>query len=235
MSWSPHFSTSLPRSPVLLGALLLALLAPVVPADAAKWPVTTVEFPAATGIILEVRTIFDAPAARVAQLAGDPASFLVIYPAEQAKVVGRRGAALLVDILFRQPWPMGLMRWTEAVTRRPGEDGEGYVIEREVLPGSAFRHLKAHWRIRPLPPAAGSPGGARCQVVYHVSMDLNRWAPKWMLRRGNESGMAGTMERLRRLSEAPLPDRDPRALTTTPAAPKNDAPANSPKTIDPTP
>jgi hypothetical protein len=54
--------------------------------------------------------------------------------------------------------------------------------------------MRATWRITPHPDST-----ARCLVIYQVSMELQRWVPEWMLRKGNLSGMLDTMGRLRKL------------------------------------
>jgi ribosome-associated toxin RatA of RatAB toxin-antitoxin module len=140
----------------------------------------------------EARTIIDAPAERVAQLVGDPAAFAELLPAAEVRLLGSEGGAQLVQLERREPWPVGVVRWTEAVRRR--RDGQAYLVERQARGEGYFRRLEASWSITPV-------GEARCAVVYRVSMELRRWVPTWMLRRGNASGMLGTIARLRRMSE----------------------------------
>ena len=71
------------------------------------------------------------------------------------------------------------------------------MLSNETATATSFRRLQATFLVAPL-------GQGRCSVTYRVSMDLRRWAPLWMVRRGNSAGMLGTLSRLRHMSERPL-------------------------------
>lgn len=188
----------------LLRFLLLGPLLPIAPvSEAAAEPraVTTVPLPAPSGVALEARTIIDAPPARVAQVAGDPAFFPELLSALEVRVVGSEGPAQLLSVLRREPWPVGDLRWVEVLSRRREGDGT-LVVERRAHPGPFFRRMEATWRLDPLP---GDPG--RTAVTYQVAIDITRWAPLWMLRRSHRSAVLTTVERLRRISERPAPPR----------------------------
>lgn len=179
------------RSRILAHVASLVLVAPVVPARAT--PVLSFRtLPSPSGVTVEMTTVIEAPAERVASVVGDPAAFVELFPAAEARVVGTQGEAQLVAVLMREPWPAGDVRWTETVTRRRVGDGNTWVIEREALQGGYFRHMRAVWELTPLPDDQG-----RCRAVYRVSMTLNRWAPSWALRRGQESGIRRSVGRLR--------------------------------------
>src|SRR5258708_2989939 len=82
-------------------------------------PLITVQsLPAQSGVIHEARTVIEAPAERVAALAGDPGVFVELLPAKQARVVGTRGKAVLVEVVMPAPWPVSQVRWTELVQSR---------------------------------------------------------------------------------------------------------------------
>lgn len=171
---------------------------PIGPAWAARHPVQHTSFPAKSGVLVEVRTEIDAAAEEVAAAAGDPANFIEMFPAHEVRVLSQQGASQLVAVEMRQPWPVGVVRWNESVLRR-AEDTGTLVVERHAQRGGYFRHMDAEWRVTPLPPVGSTP--SRCQVVYRVAVELNRWAPTFMLRRGHTAGMVATVERLRQIVE----------------------------------
>jgi ribosome-associated toxin RatA of RatAB toxin-antitoxin module len=156
-------------------------------------PITTRVVPSPHGVVIEAITVIDAPAERVAALAGNPESFRELLPAENVRVMGTRGQALLVEVTMRNPWPIGVMQWTETVLRHLAADGKTLMIEREARDGQYYRYMHAVWRISPRE-------GNRCDVSYQVRMDPYAWVPKWSLRRGMTNGMTTTVERLRQLS-----------------------------------
>ena len=125
--------------------------------------------------------------AGVDRLEGDPALFRALFPAEQADVIGRDSDGVRVSITMREPWPAGVVKWTEWVRRK--DAGAIRVVHREAEPGGYYKTMVGTWQITPLP--AGNAA-----VVYRVAMDIVRWAPKWMLRRGVTKGMTGTLARL---------------------------------------
>src|SRR5438132_1313083 len=144
-----------------LSPLLVLLLLLVRPA-AAQPPITVQSLPAQRGVLTEARTVIEAPAERVAALAGDPGVFVELYPAKQARVVGMRGKAQVVEVVMPAPWPVSQVRWTETVLSRM--EAPTYIVDHEAVTGY-FKQLRSIWRITPL-------GAARCEVVYRVAMEI---------------------------------------------------------------
>ena len=157
-------------------------------------PITTRIVPSPHGLVIEATTVINAPADRVAALAGNPDSFLELLPAEKVRVTGTRGQALLVEVTMRNPWPIGVVQWTETLLRHMANDGKTFLVEREAKDGKYYRYMHAAWRISPRE-------GNRCDVSYQVRMDPYAWVPKWSLRHGMTNGMTTTVERLRQLSQ----------------------------------
>jgi polyketide cyclase/dehydrase/lipid transport protein len=156
-------------------------------------PINTRVVPSPQGVVIEATTVIDAPAEQVAAVAGNPDSFLELLPAERVRITGTRGQALLVEVTMRNPWPIGVVRWTETVLRHRAPDGKTLMVEREAYDGQYYRYMHAVWRISPRE-------GNRCDVSYQIRMDPHAWVPKWSLRRGMTNGMTTTVERLRQLS-----------------------------------
>jgi hypothetical protein len=166
------------------------------PARAAHHPVRTSALPADTGVANLATTVIDAPPARVAQVAGDPAYFTEIFPAVEVRVLRTQGQSQLISVVRKEPWPVGMISWTEIVSRLSEKDGT-LIVDREAQPGSAFfRHMRATLRIIPVP---GDP--LRSLIEYRVAIEISRWAPLWVLRRSNASAMVATVERLRQFCE----------------------------------
>lgn len=157
-------------------------------------PIITRVVPSPHGVVIEATTVIDAPADRVAALAGNPESFRELLPAENVRVTGSRGQALLVEVTMRNPWPIGVVQWTETVLRHLAPDGKTLMVEREAHDGQYYRYMHAVWRISPR-------DGNRCDVSYQIRMDPHAWVPKWSMRRGMTHGMTTTVERLRQLSQ----------------------------------
>lgn len=156
-------------------------------------PITTRVVPSPHGVVIEATTVIDAPADRVAALAGNPESFRELLPAEKVRVTGTRGQALLVEVTMRNPGSIGVMQWTETLVRQVAPDGKTLMVEREAHDGQYYRYMRAVWRISPRK-------DNRCDVSYQVRMDPYAWVPNWSLRQGMTSGMTTTVERLRQLS-----------------------------------
>jgi hypothetical protein len=184
-----------------LGGLLLvapgshrlhAQPAPVAAHDAA---VVTRSLPAKRGVRSEAQTILDAPAEKVAGMLSDPRNFAPLFPAHAVDVLSTSssGDAQVVAVEMRQPWPVGTVKWVEDIVTSHAEDGKAIVVSRNARPGY-FKQMSARWHVAPDPAAA-----ERCIVTYEVSMELARWVPEWMLRRGNLNGIRDTMARLRKL------------------------------------
>jgi hypothetical protein len=173
---------------------LLALVAAalLVGSPARADEVTAESLSADSGVLVEARTVIDAAADRVAALASDPASFIELFPAVEARVVGDRGAAKMVAVRMKDHW-LGLVSWVETVEHI--SQGATHLVEREALSSDFYKRIHATWRITPLPGSA-----ARCEVIYRVNLDLQRW-PAWMVRRGTVSGVRSTVERLRTMVE----------------------------------
>lgn len=172
------------------------LVAAPLPRDArAEAAPTVTTLPVARGVAAEAHLVIAAPAERVAAVAGDPRSFGELLPAAVVRPLGRRGDADIVEVERHEPWPIGVVRWTESVRRRQAPGG-ALLIERQAIDDGYFRRLEATFTIAPLP-------GGRSDVSYRVSMDLRRWAPAWMVRRGNSAGIVGTLGRLQRMCERP--------------------------------
>ena len=191
--------------------ITLACFGAAARADAPAATVTMV--PVQSGVAAEARTTIEASPERVAAVAGDPSAFSELLPAAVVRLKGRDGDAQIVEVERHEPWPIGVVRWVESVRQRQEANGT-VVVERQAIDDGYFRRLQATWWIAPLP-------GGRSGVTYRVSMDLRRWAPAWMVRRGNSAGILGTLSRLRRMSEsgraaAPGPLRP---LAAAPAAP----------------
>ncbi|MSP63663.1 MAG: hypothetical protein EXR72_25625 [Myxococcales bacterium] len=202
-----------PQSPGRMALATLFLVAGLAHAERSPGVQFTSQV-AATGVAVEARTVIDAPAEQVAQLAGDPAAFGELFPAEEVRVVGTKGDARRVAIAMRHPWPTGLVRWVETVSLRRDPDGRSLLVERDLESGSYYDRMRATWRVTPLAPSPEA--GARCEVVYRVAITLAGWAPAWILRRGVISGMKFTVERLRAMSLQRLPrDAAPRRPSST--------------------
>ena len=190
-----------PQGRRLIGPVIGALAVLAEPAMADKRPagISAVSLPAQRGVAGEVRAVIHAPVERVAQVGGDPAGFRELFPAEEIRVVGQRGDAVLVAVRKREAWPVGELKWVEAVTRR--RVGDGFVVLREVVESTFFKHMRAELQVTPLPDAPGNSA-----VTYRVDVELIRWTPAWMMRRGHLDAMVATVDRLRRMSErAPQP------------------------------
>src|SRR5262245_16519704 len=79
---------------------------------------TLVTPPAPAGVVAEARMTVAAPAERVARLVADPAALVELLPATEVSVVAETGAARVVSVVRREPWPVGAVRWTEKVEGR---------------------------------------------------------------------------------------------------------------------
>lgn len=158
-----------------------------------KPAVTTRSLPAERGVRSEAETVIDAPAELVATLLGEPNNFVPLFPAERVEVLKASPERVTVSVEMKKPFPIGTVRWVEDVVSYRENDGKDLVVERNAQAGY-FRTMRAVWRITPHPDSA-----ARCLVIYQVAMELQRWVPEWMLRKGNLSGMLDTMSRLRKL------------------------------------
>ena len=97
------------------GVLLLSPL--LAGADKRPPGMTASSIPMPSGVAGEVRVVVNAPAARVAAIASDPAAFRELFPAEEARVVGQRDGAVMVAVRKREGWPVGELRWVETVAR----------------------------------------------------------------------------------------------------------------------
>ncbi len=186
-------------APLLTRLLPLVLVLPLLcgPARAEQRQVFTHALSAPVGVATAATTLIDAPPATVAAIAGDPAHFTEIFPAAEVRLLHTQGETLLISVVRKEPWPVGMISWNEIVSRFVAEDGQTIVIDRESQPGSAFfRHMRAILRVSAVP---GDPG--RSVVDYRVAIEITRWAPLWMLRRSNASAMVATLDRLRQLCE----------------------------------
>lgn len=186
------------RAFVLLGlvttSITVSIGAPVaVHAGSDKPAVTTRSLPAERGVRSEAETVLDAPAELVAALLGEPSNFVPLFPAERVEVLKASPERMTISVEMKKPFPIGTVRWVEDVVTYRENDGKDLVVERNAQAGY-FRTMRAIWRITPHPDSL-----ARCLVTYQVSMELQRWVPEWMLRKGNLSGMLDTMSRLRKL------------------------------------
>ena len=123
-------------------------------------------------------------------------------PAHAVDVLSSTPDAQVIAVEMRNPWPVGTVKWVEEVESHREPDGKSFVVQRNAHPGY-FKHMNARWHVAPDPAAATE----RCIVTYEVSMELKRWAPEWMVRRGHINGMLDTMARLRTLvaGQAPSP------------------------------
>ena len=183
-----------PRALVLLAVVTTSIGTPAaVHAGADKPPVTTRSLPAERGVRSEAETVLDAPAELVAALLGEPSNFVPLFPAERIEVLKSSPERVTISVEMKKPFPIGTVRWIEDVVTYRENDGKDLIVERNAQAGY-FRTMHATWRITPHPDSA-----ARCLVIYQVSMELQRWVPEWMLRKGNLSGMLDTMGRLRKL------------------------------------
>jgi ribosome-associated toxin RatA of RatAB toxin-antitoxin module len=179
---------------------LLALLggsahggAPLPPASAVQPPAVKARvLPAKSGVRSTAETVLDASAETVASLLADPRNFVPLFPAHAVDVLSSAPDSQVIAVEMRQPWPVGTVKWVEDVVTRREADGHSFVVERNAHPGY-FKHMNASWHVAPDPTAETE----RCIVTYEVSMELKRWAPEWMLRRGNLNGMLATMSKLR--------------------------------------
>jgi Lon protease-like protein len=158
-----------------------------------KPAVTTRSLPAERGVRSEAETVLDAPAEVVAALLGDPNNFVPLFPAERVEVLKAAPERVTISVEMKKPWPVGTVRWVEDVVTYRENDGKELVVERNAQAGY-FRSMRAVWRITPHPDSL-----SKCLVTYQVTMELARWVPEWMLRKGNLNGMLDTMSRLRKL------------------------------------
>lgn len=207
---------ALPRVAVC-GVLLLSPL--LAGADKRPPGMTASSIPMPSGVAGEVRVVVNAPAARVAAIASDPAAFRELFPAEEARVVGQRDGAVMVAVRKREGWPVGELRWVETVAR--ARSGATLEVTRDVIESTFFKRMHAVLQVTPVPGAEGE----RSVVQYRVDVDINRWAPIWVLRRNHLDAMVATTDRLRRMSErgqlqsaAPSGPREPGA-PAVPGAP----------------
>lgn len=190
---NPH--SRLPRAalPCVCGVLLLSPL--LAGADKRPPGMTASSIPMPSGVAGEVRVVVNAPAARVAAIASDPAAFRELFPAEEARVVGQRDGAVMVAVRKREGWPVGELRWVETVAR--ARSGATLEVTRDVIESTFFKRMHAVLQVTPVPGAEGE----RSAVQYRVDVDINRWAPIWVLRRNHLDAMVATTDRLRRMSE----------------------------------
>jgi ribosome-associated toxin RatA of RatAB toxin-antitoxin module len=158
-----------------------------------KPAVTTRSLPAERGVRSEAETVLEAPAELVAALLGEPSNFVPLFPAERVEVISASPERMTISVEMKKPFPIGTVRWVEDVVTYRDNDGKDLVVERNAKAGY-FRTMRAIWRITPHPDSL-----SRCLVIYQVSMELQRWVPEWMLRKGNLNGMLDTMSRLRKL------------------------------------
>ena len=204
-----------------LGVLLVGTYGPTPTAARAEAPpaatkkpaVVTRTLPAASGVRSEARTVIDAPAEEVATLLRDPHNFVPLFPAHAVDVLESAPDSQVIAVEMRKPWPVGTVKWVEDVVSHREAGGKGFVVERSAHPGY-FKHMSARWLVTPDPAAETE----RCIVTYEVAMELQRWAPEWMLRRGNLNGILDTMSRLRTLVSEKVPKAEAAAATSTPAA-----------------
>lgn len=184
--------------PWLLGMALATAAVPgqATPNDPAVWTRVLSE---KSGVASEAETIINAPAEQVAELVGDPHNFVPLFPAKRIEILESSPKSQVVSVEMQKPWPVGTVRWVEDVVVRKDPEGHLFEVERNAHTGGYFRRLHARWRITP----ARDAEKTRCMVTYHVSMELMRWVPEWMLRKGNLSGMLDTLARLRTLAEGP--------------------------------
>jgi hypothetical protein len=171
------------------------------PALAERHPIHAVPIPTDAGIATEASTIIDAPPDRVAAIAADPAHFVELFPAQEVHVRSAQGDRVLVSVVRKEPWPVGVISWSETVARYQEDQGRTLVVDRQVQPGSSefFRWMQANLRVRAVP---GDP--LRSALTYRVAIQISRWAPLWILRRSNAAAMAATLERLRQMAERSL-------------------------------
>lgn len=168
---------------------------PLPPPAAVKPPAVKARIlPAPSGVRSAAETVLEAPAETVATLLGDPRNFVPLFPAHAVDVLSSAEGSQVIAVEMRKPWPVGTVKWVEDVVAHKDADGRSFIVERSAHPGY-FKHMNARWHVAPDPAAET----ARCIVTYEVSMELKRWAPEWMLRRGNLNGILDTMSRLRTL------------------------------------
>jgi len=185
--------------PLLSAVIFVTVLAPGADAAAKDDPkdkagIITRSFPAKSGVSSEAEIVIDASAEKVANVLSDPKNFIPLLPAHSINVLKSSPEAQVVAIEMRKPWPIGTVKWIEDVVSFRDPDGKSYVVERNAQSGGFFKRLSARWRVMPHPDSESE----RCVVTYYVSMEPGQWAPEWMLRRGNLTGIVDTLARLRR-------------------------------------
>jgi len=140
--------------------------------------------------------VLAAPAETVARFLSDPKNFVPLFPAESIDIVSAEPTKTVIAIVMKKPWPVGTVRWVEDVLSEANPAAQRFQIDRIAHGGGYFRTMHARWLVEALPDQP-----AHCKVTYDVAMELTRWVPEWMLRRGNLNGMVDTMTRLRKLVE----------------------------------
>lgn len=156
--------------------------------------------PSDHGARAEAEATIEAPAEQLAALISEPNNFVPLFPAERIEVLKSAPSRQLVSVEMRKPWPVGTVRWVEEVVTYRENDGRAFVVERTAQAGGFFKQMRAVWRIAPHPDSE-----LRSVVTYQVLTEPARWAPEWMLKRGNLSGVVDTMGRLKKLVAERLP------------------------------
>ncbi|MEC9439767.1 MAG: SRPBCC family protein [Myxococcota bacterium] len=107
-----------------------------------------------------------------------------------AKLISRRGAYHVCEIVYDMPFPYDDLR---SRTRAKHREGAGlYSRSWELLEGD-YKHYRGSWKIEPY-----SEDPSRTLVTYDVHIVPEISVPDWLERKVRERGPVQMMERLRR-------------------------------------